>query len=160
MDPLVLGRALDEMFDQALVHHGFTDYMRDYEAIVYVTADPRTGVAPKYLRYLFRYCVEARCRTSVAPSTWRESLDDRLTDHRTGVDLEGYVWGVKWQSLYPGARIVEESPAAQRWAEAIGLEFHEVRIETNTHDLTLLFSDLQVGEPPPGYRPFAVDQDG
>ncbi|WP_436971633.1 YxiG-like protein [Micromonospora aurantiaca (nom. illeg.)] len=43
----------------------------------------------------FRYCVEARCRTSAAPSTWRESLDDRLTGHWTGVDLDGHVWGVK-----------------------------------------------------------------
>ncbi|PZG10933.1 hypothetical protein C1I95_27705 [Micromonospora craterilacus] len=159
MDPSTLGRALDDVYDQALVYHGFTDYMRDYEAIVYATADPRTGVAPKHLRYLFRYCVEARCQTSVAPATWRESLDDRLIDYKTGVDLDGYVWGVKWQSLYPGAKILEESPAARSWAEAIGLEFHEVRIQTNAHDLTLVFSDLQVSDLPPGYRPFAVDQD-
>ncbi|WP_456238052.1 YxiG-like protein [Micromonospora auratinigra] len=34
--------------------------MRDYEVIVHATADPCTGIAPVYLRYLFRYCVEAR----------------------------------------------------------------------------------------------------
>lgn len=134
--------------------------MRDYEVIVHATADPRTEIAPAYLRYLFRYCVEARCRTTVTPPTWRESLDDRLIDHKTGVDLDGYVWGVKYQALYPGAQLVDESPSALSWAEAIGLEFHEVRIETNAHDLTLIFSDLQVNELSPGYSPFVVDTEG
>ncbi|WP_443689897.1 YxiG-like protein [Nonomuraea aurantiaca] len=47
------------------------NYLRDYEVIVYTTADPRTGIEPAYLRYLFRYCVEARCESSVPPETWR-----------------------------------------------------------------------------------------
>ncbi|MBO4164970.1 YxiG-like protein [Micromonospora antibiotica] len=160
MDLETLGRALDDVFDHALVYHGFTDYMRDYEAIVHVTADPRTEIAPTYLRYLFRYCVEAHCRTSVPPVTWRASLDDRLIGHETGVDLDGYVWGVKWHALYPGARVQAESATARSWAEATGLDFHEVLIETNAHVLTLVFSDLQVSEVPPGYRPFTVDGDG
>jgi hypothetical protein len=72
------------------------------------------------------------------------------------VDLDGYVWGVKWHCLYPGAKIVPESEAAGRWAEAVGIEFHEVRIETNAHDLALVFSDVQVSALPPGYAPFVV----
>ncbi|WP_422754973.1 HalD/BesD family halogenase [Micromonospora sp. WMMD708] len=160
MDPATLGRALDDVFDHALVYHAFTDYMRDYEVIVHLTADPRTGIAPTTLRYLFRYCVEARCRTSVPPVTWRASLDDRLIDHRTGIDLDGYVWGVKWHALYPGARVVADSATARSWAEATGLDFHEVVIETNAHVLTLVFSDLQVSELPPGFSPFTVDRDG
>lgn len=43
MDTAVLEQLLDEIFDHALVHHGFTDYMRDYEVIVHATADPRTA---------------------------------------------------------------------------------------------------------------------
>ncbi|MFE0648748.1 hypothetical protein ACFVZH_09205 [Streptomyces sp. NPDC059534] len=43
--------------------------MRDYEVIVYATADPRTGIKPSHVRYLFRYCVEARCETSVPAET-------------------------------------------------------------------------------------------
>ena len=31
---------------------------------------------------------------------------------------------------------------------AIGIDFHEVRIETNAHDLTLVFSDLRIEEDP------------
>lgn len=127
------------------------------ETFVYATADPRTGVAPAHLRYLFRYCVEAQCETSVPAETWRVSLDDRLIDHETGADLEGYVWGVKWHCLYPGAKLLPESEATRRWSKALGIDFHEVRIETNAHNLTLLFSDLQVSDVQVGYAPFVVE---
>ncbi|MET8968917.1 YxiG-like protein [Streptomyces hydrogenans] len=160
MDTAVLEQLLDATFDHAVVHHGYTDYMRDYEVIVSMTADPRTGVAPAHLRYLFRYCVEARCETSVPAETWRVSLDDRLIDHRGGRDLDGYVWGVKWHDLYPGAKLLPESEATQRWSKALGIDFHEVRIATNAQNLTLLFSDLQVSEVPAGYAPFVVEQGG
>ncbi|WP_406364663.1 hypothetical protein [Streptomyces sp. NBC_00645] len=42
MATAVLEQMLDETFDHAVVHHGYTNYMRDYEVIVYATADPRT----------------------------------------------------------------------------------------------------------------------
>ncbi|MER6181954.1 hypothetical protein [Streptomyces sp. NPDC001652] len=157
MDTAVLEQMLDETFDHAVVHHGYTNYMRDYEVIVYATADPRTGITPSHLRYLFRYCVEARCETSVPAETWRVSLDDRLIDHETGADLDGYVWGVKWHCLYPGAKLLPESDATRRWSNALGIDFHEVHIETNAHNLTLLFSDLQVSEVPVGYAPFVTE---
>lgn len=157
MDVAELERLLDEAFDHAVVYHGYTDYMRDYEVIVYMTADPRTGIEPAHRRYLFRYCVEARCESSVPPETWRASLDDRLIDHEAGADLDGYVWGVKWHCLYPGASILPESEAARRWSGATGLDFHEVHIETNAHRLTLIFSDLRVSEVPMGYAPFTAD---
>ncbi|MHA4813358.1 YxiG-like protein [Streptomyces aculeolatus] len=157
MDAAVLAQMLDEIFDHAVVHHGYTNYMRDYEVIVYTAADPSTGVAPSHLRYLFRYCVEARCETSVSAEIWRVSLDDRLIDYETGVGLDGYVWGVKWHSLYPGAELLPESEATRRWSTALGIDFHEVRIETNAHNVTLLFSDLQVSELPAGYAPFVTE---
>lgn len=158
MDTAVLQELLDETFDHAVLHHGYTDYMRDYEVIVHATADPRTGVASAHRRYLFRYCVEARCETSVRADVWRVSLDDGLIDHETGAGLDGFVWGVKWHGLYPGARILPGSEAARRWSKALGIAFHEVRVETNAHDLTLLFSDLQVSEVRAGYAPFVVEQ--
>src|SRR5262245_2899214 len=101
MDPVELQQALDDVIDQALLHHGFTDYMRDYQLLIHATADPRSGVTPSTLRYLFRFCVQADCTTTVPAGIWRESLDDRLTTYQSGVDLDGYVWGVNWQLLYP-----------------------------------------------------------
>lgn len=158
MDAAVLQQALDDIFDHALVHHAFTDYMRDYEVIVHTTADPRTGIAPAYLRYLFRHCVEAEVRTVLGPELWRRSWDDRFlgTGEDTEADggLDGYVWGVRWQCLYPGAEIVRDSARARRWAREAGNDFHEVRVSAGSHVLTLVFSDLQVTEVPEGYVPF------
>lgn len=152
MDPGKLRQALDETFDQALIRHGFVDYTRDYELVIHATADPVTGIEPAELRYLFRYCVQANCTTTVPAVTWRGSLDDRLIDYETGVDLDGYVWGVNWQVLYPGATLITDSPTARRWAAEVGIDFHEVRVQTNAHDLTLVFSDLRVREHPIGPR--------
>lgn len=156
MDVAELQQALDEALDRAVVYHGFTGYMRDYEVIMYMTADPRTGIAPAHLRYLFRYCVEADCRTTVRPEIWHDSLDDRLIDYETGVDLDGYVWGVKWHALWPGGQIVADSARAAAWTAAIGIDFHEVSLPTNAHELNLVFSDLQVNELEPGYQPWSV----
>lgn len=152
MDTAVLKRMLDETFDHAIVHHGYTDYMRDYEVVLHMTADPSTGIEPSCVRYLFRYCVEVRCETAVSAEIWRGSLDDRLLDYDTGVDLDGFFWGVKWHPMYPGAKLLPPSDAARRWSRELGLDFHDVLIETNTHRLTLLFSDLRVTELPVGWK--------
>ena len=155
-----LQRKLDDIFDQGLIFHGFTDYMRDYELVVHCTADPRTGIPPANLRYLFKVCVVARIETSVPPEVWLRSLDERLIDYEAGVDLDGYVWGVKWQMLYPGARIVRNSVEARRWTDALAIPFHEVEIEGNGHRMTLVFSDLEVTEVEAGFAPFVVGPGG
>lgn len=151
-----LREALDEVLDQAVMYHAYTDYMRDYEVIVHKMADPRTGIQPAYLRYLFKFCVEVDVRTTLPPDTWRASLDERLTDAQLGPHIAGYVWGVRWQEAYPGAEVVADAPRAQTWADRIGIEFHEVRLELNAHTLTLIFSDLEVRKLPADYTPFVV----
>jgi hypothetical protein len=65
-------------FDQAVLFHGFADYMRDYEIFIYLTADPRTGVAPQHLRNRFTHCVRATITSALPPDTWTRSLDERL----------------------------------------------------------------------------------
>ncbi len=160
MDEVKLRGLLDDVFDQAIVYHGFTDYMRDYEVVFYCTADPRTGIPPAYLGYLFRYCVTAEIETAVASSVWAESLDDRLIEYDTGVDLPGYVWGVKWQVDYPGPSVVSDSERAARWAQALGIPFHEVVFETNGHNIRLVFSELVVKERGDGYVPHRLGPGG
>ncbi len=157
MDIDRLTKMLDEFFDQALVFHAFTPYMRDYELIVYATADPITGIQPAYQRFLFRYCTEATTRSMVPEEIWRRSLDERLIRHETGRDLDGFVWGVNWQCLYPGMRLVGESESAARWQRALGLDFHEVKITTEAQEITLVFSELVITEVPMGYVPFVAD---
>jgi hypothetical protein len=66
------------------------------------------------------------------------------------------VWGVRWQGLYPGIRLVADSAEAERWSRELGLPFHEAAVETNGHNISLLFSDLIVQTVDPGYALFAV----
>ena len=145
---------------QAIVFHGFTDYMRDYGVVVWATADPRTGIAPEHLLYTFKHCVRAIVTSAVRPEVWAKSHDDRLIDYETGVDLDGYVWAVKWQGLYPGMQLVPQPSDATRWEEALGVPFHEVSIETNGHNINLIFSDLSVRQVAPGYAPYTVPDGG
>lgn len=154
-----INAALEDVHDQAIVFHAYTDYMRDYEIITHSVPDPRSGKLPTYKRHLFKFCVEVEVVTALSVETWRASLDDRLIDYDTGKNLDGYVWGVKWQELYPGGRVVPEPTRARRWSEAFGLPFHEVRIEANGHNMGLIFSDLDVTELEPGYAPFVVGRE-
>lgn len=39
-------------------------------------------------------------------------------------------------------------------------EVHEVLVETNGHNLSLVFSGLRRSEVPPGFTPFSVPPDG
>jgi hypothetical protein len=159
-EPSRIQQLLDEVHDQALVFHGYTDYMRDYDLFLYCVADPRTGIVPVNVRYRFTHCVVAEARTALTPENWRRSLDERLLDHDTAADLDGYVWGVKWQGFYPGGRIISESPRASEWSEALGIQMHHVEIETNGHDLTLVFHTLLVEDLPVGFAPFVTGIDG
>jgi hypothetical protein len=160
VDAAQIKEALDEVFDQAILYHGFVDYMRDYEVVIFATADPRTGIAPEHLLYTFKHCVKATIASAVPPEVWARSLDERLIDYDTGVDLDGYVWGVKWQALYPGMELNPDSAEATRWAAELNLPFYEASIQTNGHNITLVFSDLTVRQVAPGYAPFTVPGGG
>lgn len=144
--------ALEAMFDHALLFHGYTASMRDYELVVHEHGGAHGTAATR--RYLFRYCVEADVSTSLPWSVWQRSLDDRLLDPEPEVD--GYVWGVRWQGLYPGAQLVVPSARAALWTDAAGSAFREVRIEAGAHEITLVFSELAVIDIASGYAPFTV----
>ena len=160
VDTAQIQAAFDNVFDQAILFHGFADYLRDYEIFIYATADPRTGIRPEHLRYCFTHCVRATATTALSPGIWARSLDERLIDYDQGRHLDGYVWGVKWQMLYPGVRLVADSADARRWSRELGRPFHEATVETNGHNLSLVFSDLTVETVDPGYVPFVVPEGG
>ena len=156
MDEPAIQAAFDDAFDYAVVFHGFADHLRDYD--VYIDIDTPGSTPPmSHLRYRFTHCVRATATSAVAPETWRRSLDERLLDFDQSRELEdGYVWGVRWQVLYPGLQLVHDSTEAPIWARDIGIPFHEAVMQTNGHDLCLIFSDLVVSEVRAGYTPFTV----
>ena len=158
---MALKERLDQLFDNELVFHGCTNYMRDYELVVYQSVDPRSGLHPQHLRFLFRFCTEVAIRSSLTPDAWAESTDDALlVTHQVTRESRGFVWGVQCQVLYPGAKIIPISQRAQAWEEAVGIPFHEVRIEGNAHIIEIVFSELSVEEVHAGYSPYRVEEDG
>lgn len=128
MDDFEIAGAFDTLFDEAMVSHGFTDDMRDYEVVV--LSDDHYNQ-----RYVFRYCVEAHVVTTLRPDTWRLAFED-----------EGFAWDVKFETLYPGASLVPNSARAAHWEQAVGMPFREAKIETNVHRLELVFHDLELSE--------------
>lgn len=147
---------LNDAFDQALVYHGFTDYMRDYELVLQLSSDPHLGVPPEFKRYVFVNCVSANVTSALSPDVWSRSLHDRLTDDDYSDNLDGYVWGVRWQQTYPGFTFATDSAEAERWRMALGLPFYDLRLEANGHNLQLVFSDLRIEPASRGYAPFTV----
>jgi hypothetical protein len=130
VDESVLKDRLDQLFDNELMFHGFTKYMRDYELIVYQSVAPSSALVARHFRFLFRFCTEAVVRSSVRPDVWTRSTDDQLlVNHHVARDTPGVAWGVQCQILYPGATIIEDSAKAQEWTEQSGIPFHAVRIE-------------------------------
>lgn len=73
MNAVAIQTALNDVFDQAIVYHAFTDYLRDYEVITHSVADPSTGIPPTYDRYLFKCCVRAHATSAVTAESWRKS---------------------------------------------------------------------------------------
>jgi hypothetical protein len=57
-------------------------------------------------------------------------------------------------------KLVPDSADAQRWSRELGVPFHEAVIETNGHNLSLVFSDLTVQTVDSGYAPFVVPDSG
>jgi hypothetical protein len=153
--PTEIRAAFEGAFDQAIVFHGFADHMRDYDLYIYATADPRAGAPHEHLRYRFTHCVRATATTALTPEIWRGSLDDHLLDDAPP-DPDGYVWGVRWQNLYPGMLLLPPTAETERWGNALGIPFHEATIQADGHKLSLVFSDLIVDRVQPGHVSFAV----
>ena len=74
----------DPLFDSAIVQHGFTAYMRDYDVIVEVPAAAPGRPGGTYIegryRYRFTHCVEALVETAVRPDVWQLSWTDEFID--------------------------------------------------------------------------------
>src|SRR6266702_8489564 len=87
--------AFNDIFDQAIVFHGFADYMRDYEVFIYATADPRTGITPEHLRYRFTHCVRATVTSALSPEIWTRAIDERLGDYKQDRAPDRTGWAVQ-----------------------------------------------------------------
>jgi hypothetical protein len=128
----------DQPDDVALLRHGFTDYMRDYEVVF-------SFAGQELYRYHFVGCVEADCQTTLRPVDFVASLSDQFVysgpDYPDTPDPDGFIWGVR----YSNAQIsyVEDGAIAARWAIALGIPMHEVEIASEAFRITLVFASLR-----------------
>ncbi|MFZ5909297.1 MAG: HalD/BesD family halogenase [Chloroflexota bacterium] len=136
--------------DSAVTEHHYTPYLRDYDVFVEVPAALPNGkgsyIESRY-RYRFTHCVTAEVTTAVSADIWRKSWDNVLIDYETWQNAgepNGYVWGVGYSDAYPGLRYIEGSKVAQDWSRRLEKEMHEIMIETNGHNIRLVFHDVEI----------------
>jgi hypothetical protein len=148
----------DALYDVALLKHGFTDYMRDYEIVVSGGRD--------FHRYQFIGCVEASCKTTVRPATFVESLSDDFVysgpDYPGKDDPQGFIWGVRYSNAC--ISYAEAGERAAHWSRVLGISMHEANIKSEAFLVTLVFADLRceyMGDEPqvavPKQYPIATD---
>ena len=92
----------------------------------------------------------------MSPEHWKESLDDQLIEPDY-INKSGRIyWGVKYQIFYPGGTVVTDSARARQWSDSVGIEFHEILLETNFQAIRLVAADLHVAEVGLGHTPFVI----
>ena len=133
-----------DFFDTAVLRHGFTDYMRDYEIIIAAFYSHHEV----YTRYQFIGCVEAVYESVIRPDVLKASLPDRFVfagpDYPDVEDPAGYIWGVRYSTAYPGLEYVLDGKRAKHWARKLGRPMHEIALETECYLLRLVFADIRV----------------
>ena len=131
-----------DLFDNTIYNHAFTDYMRDYQLLARLHVG--TG-SPGTYTYLFQGCVEVVYELRLPTEAF--SMHELFLDcqrWKSAGSPSGFVWGVKYATVYPGWKYVDPSPRAAQWSQRFNIPLHEVTIETNVYRLSLIFHDLIV----------------
>jgi hypothetical protein len=123
------------------MRQGFAPFSRDYDVVVEINNR----------RFLFRFthCVLVVLKTNRSDFVWKQSWDDVFTNEESYEKAgrpDGYFWGINYTTAYPGAKLLTDSIGAQDWSLRLGKQMWEVRIETNAHNIELIFHDLRISE--------------
>ncbi|MBF6612677.1 MAG: hypothetical protein IVW55_06060 [Chloroflexi bacterium] len=132
------------LFDVAILSHGFSPYMRDYDIVAEVGG---TGQGVGTYLYRFTHCTEAHYATRVSDNAWRASWNDTYINYESWMQAgqpEGFVWGTQWSMAYPGLAYIEDSELASHWSSRLQASMHEVSIETEAFSINLVFHDVFV----------------
>jgi hypothetical protein len=134
---------LKDIFDVAILRHGFSEYNRDYDFVF--EADSTDESEQSLLR--FKHVYELSYVTSVTTDTLKISTNDNFIDYKkwqeTG-EKEGFVWGVNYALAYPGFTILNNSAKADRWTKVLGFEMFNVTLETETYKIDFVTSDFEI----------------
>jgi hypothetical protein len=130
---------LDEIYDVAIIRHGFTDYVRDYR--FEIEANWIGDLAGRYV-LTFTHCYELTYKTLVDDDSIKESWNDLFTNFETWKkhnEPEGFVWGTNWSLAYPGFDEIVDSEKAKNWSKRLSKEMKEVRLQANSFKINLIY---------------------
>ena len=156
-----LSAAFEEVFDHGIVFHGSAENMRDYGVFIHVTADPRTGIKPEYLRYRFTHCVRATVKTAVSQETWARSLDERLLDYNAAIEsgVDGYVWALIITISIRACPSWRNLPKPLNGQSDLAFPFLRLRLRLMVTILSW-FSASVVTKVGAGFAPFVIPPEG
>jgi hydrogenase maturation factor len=87
---------IDDLYDVAILSHGFMPYKRDYYFhIETLWSEPLAG---QYI-LTFRHCYEMSYVANTESKTLLDSWDDcfiNMEDYEKAGEPSGYVWGTNW----------------------------------------------------------------
>ncbi|WP_148041381.1 YxiG-like protein [Rufibacter immobilis] len=132
---------LDEIYDVAILRHGFTDYVRDYQ--FEIEANWIGDLAGRYI-LTFKHCYDLIYKTLIDDDLIKKSWDDLFTDFETWEkhkEPDGFVWGTNWSLAYPGFEEIKDSEKANDWSKRLGKQMKESKLETNSFEITLIHEE-------------------
>lgn len=130
---------LEDIYDVAVLRHGFTNYVRDYE--IEIEANWIGELAGRYV-LTFKHCYDLTYETLVNDDLIRESWDDIFTNYELWKkcnEPSGFVWGTNWSLAYPGFSSIKDSARAKKWSNRLKKTMIEVLLETNSFRINLIF---------------------
>ena len=150
---------LEDIYDVALLSHGFMPYGRDY----YFNLETN-WTAPNGGRYqlVFHHCYQMSYLLDHDPDLLKNSWDDLFIDYdkwQQAGKPEGFLWSTNWMLLYPGFTVVKDSERAAHWTNLLGRTMQEILLDmeivkmnfvihswslTKTSDETELISQVQI----------------
>lgn len=130
---------LEDIYDVAILKHGFADYVRDYQ--FEIEANWIGDSAGRYI-LTFKHCYDLTYKTLVKDDVLRKSWDDLFTDYQIwekNNEPDGFVWGTNCSLAYPGFKVIRNSDKATNWSDRLGKKINEVKLETNSFQMNLIY---------------------
>ena len=136
---------LDDIYDVAILRHGFTNYARDYQ--FYIAAYQWIGDLEGSYVLTFSHCYDLTYKTLVPDDVLKESWDDLFIDYKTwkkNNEPNGMVWGINWSLAFPGFKEVVNSDKAMDWSKRLDKPMKEVKLETTSFEISLTYENWKL----------------
>lgn len=132
---------LEDIYDVAILRHGFTDYVRDYQ--FEIESNLIKDLKGRFI-LTFKHCYDLTYKTLVKDDVIRKSWDDTFINFevwKKNNKPDGFLWGTNWSLAYPGFEEIKNSVKATNWSDRLGKKMKEVKLETNSFTISLIYEN-------------------